>query len=193
MPDPPAARFCITMLPYCIAVPYTVNTLLLIPVAVLVPIPTLLVNRLRDPPTLMLPAIPAPPVVTINAPVPVLVLALALLTVTFCPNNPYTLLINVLTVAVSVALITPRIPALPLISNVLNGTVVLIPILPSPFNTKILSTDTDLKPSKSLLVVPSKSVSIVNLLLLSLAWKYILASSAPSPPRIAISPVTSNA
>lgn len=57
----------------------------------------------------------------------------------------------------------------------------------------MLSVDVDLKPSKSLVVEPSKSVSIVNRLLLSDALKYILASSAASPPLIANSPVTSSA
>ena len=40
------------------------------------------------PPACIAPPTPTPPEVTINAPVPVLVLAFAELTVTFCPNEP---------------------------------------------------------------------------------------------------------
>ena len=83
MPVPPAAVLLRSKLPYSICVPYTANTLLLTPAAVLVPIPTELVNRDLVPPMLMLPAIPAPPVVITSAPVPVVVLVLVLFTVTF--------------------------------------------------------------------------------------------------------------
>ena len=96
-----AAVFARFKLPASLAAPYIATALPLTPVTVLVPTPTLPVKRLLVPPTLMLLPMPAPPA-TNNAPVVEEVLVFVLLTDTFCPNMPYTLLVNVFTVAVSV-------------------------------------------------------------------------------------------